>query len=128
MALGEKASNWATGLTAATQQTKDFCNKQTTMMNNMANSKDETMKMKCSEMVKTCTDNASKMDGMMTEWTAFKTTWDENTKSFSDWKDKVTKGEVTNDDAMKSLNDWKTKMREAKTKIDGWNTMMASVN
>src|SRR5260221_6076615 len=62
MNLGQKATDWATNLTSSTQKTKDFAMKQKTMMDNMMNSKDETMKTKCSEVYNTCNTNATKME------------------------------------------------------------------
>src|SRR5437016_5899742 len=84
MNLGQKATDWANNLSQTTQKTKDMTMKQKTMMDNMMNSKDEAMKAKGTECYNTCNANATKMEGMMTEWNSFKTQWDADTKSFSD--------------------------------------------
>jgi len=124
--LGEKATAWSTDLTTSTQQAHELATKTHTMSEKMATSKDETMKTKASEMTKMADQDAATMDGMMTEWTSFKTTWDENTTAFNEWSGKVTKGEVSPSDATKGLMDWKTKMTDAQTKIDTWTTTLAT--
>jgi hypothetical protein len=121
-AMGEKANQWGAQLTETTQHAKEFAAKQTEMMNNMVASKDETMKTKMQDVVKSANDNVTTFDGMTNEYNTFKTSWDQNTQSFTEWQGKVTKGEVTGDDAMKGLNDWKNKMTEAQQKMDTWNT------
>ncbi len=121
-AMGEKATTWSTQLTETCQHAKDFAAKQTEMMNGMMSSKDEAMKTKMQEMTKTATDNAASCDAMMTEWTTFKATWDENTKAFTEWQGKVTKGEVTPDQVVAGMTDWKTKMADAQSKMDTWTT------
>lgn len=126
-AMGEKASTWSTQLTATAQQAKDFAAKQTEMMNNMASSKDEAMKMKMQEMVKTANDNSMHLDAMVNDWNTWKTTWDENTKAYTEWQNKVTKGEVAPEEVTKGLADWRNKMTEVQTKMDGWNTAYNSV-
>ena len=125
-ATGEKATAWSADLTSSTQQAHEFANKTHTMMQNMATSKDETMKTKAAEMSKMADQDASTMDAMSTEWTSFKTTWDENTTAFTEWSAKVTKGEVTPEDATKGLADWRTKMTDAQSKIDTWTTALAA--
>ena len=88
----------------------------------MANSKDEVMKSKMKEMSKAANENASNFEAMSNDWNTWKTSWDENTKSYTEWQAKVTKGEVSSEDAVKGLADWKTKMTESQQKIDNWNT------
>ena len=108
-ALGEKATAWSTDLTATAQQSHEFAAKAHSMSDAMATSKDETMKTKSSDMAKTADQDATTIDGMTSEWTSFKTSWDENTKAFTEWSAKVMKGEVTPEDATKGLADWKSK-------------------
>ncbi len=121
-AMGEKATEWGKQLMETAQHSKEFAMKQTEMMNGMATSKDEVMKTKMQEMVKTATDNSASLDAMMNEWNTFKTTWDQNTQSFTEWQGKVTKGEVTPEDVTKGMTDWHTKMTDAQQKMDTWNT------
>ena len=125
-ALGEKATAWSGELTATTQQSTELAAKQKTMMETMATSKDETMKAKAAEMSRIADEDAAKMNNMMTEWTSFKTSYDENTKAFTEWKDKITKGEVSPPDAVKGLTDWKSKMADAQGRIDTWSTDLAA--
>lgn len=125
-ATGEKATAWSNELTTATQQAHDFTTKTKTMAESMSASKDETMKTKAAEMNKMAETDAATMDAMTTEWNSFKTTWDENTTAFNEWSAKVTKGEVTPEDATKGLADWRTKLTDAQTKIDTWNTQLAT--
>jgi len=126
-AMGEKAVAWNKEVTETAVHAKEFAAKQTEMMNNMANSKDEAMKMKMQEMVKTANENSTQLDAMVNDWNAWKTGWDENTKAYTEWQDKVVKGEVSSEDAMKGLADWRTKMTEAQQKMETWNTAYNSV-
>jgi chromosome segregation ATPase len=126
-ALGEKATAWSNQLTETTNMAKEFTAKQTEMVSKMATSKDEAMKTKMNDMVTACTNNVGKLEAMGTEWNTFKATWDETTKQFTDWKDKVSKGEVSAEEAVKGLADFKTKMNDAQTKVEGWNTAYAEV-
>jgi hypothetical protein len=121
-AMGEKVTMMGNTVTETCQHAKDVAMKQTEMMNGMMNSKDEGMKTKMQEMVKMSGDNVTGCEGMMNDYTAFKTTWDENTKAFTDWQGKVVGGGVTPDEAVKGLADWRTKMTDAQTKMDTWNT------
>ncbi len=121
-AMGEKATEWGKQLMETAQHSKEFAMKQTEMMNGMSTSKDEGMKTKMQEMVKTATDNSASLDAMMNEWNTFKTTWDQNTQSFTEWQSKVTKGEVTPEDVTKGMADWHTKMTDAQQKMETWNT------
>ena len=121
-ALGEKANTWSKQVMETAQHAKEFAMKQTEMMNGMATSKDVAMKTKMMEMTKVATTNSMNFDAMVTEWNTYKTTWDENTKMYTEWQSKVGKGEVTPEDAVKGLADWKTKMTEAQQKVDNWNT------
>ena len=125
-ALGEKATAWNTDLTTTAQQAHEFATKCQTMSENMAASKDEAMKTKAEEMNKMAQQDATSLDAMTSEWTSFKTTWDENTTAYTEWSAKVTKGEVTPEDAVKGLADWKTKLADAQTKIDTWTTTLAA--
>src|SRR5437588_12125108 len=61
-AMGEKASAWSKQLMETSQHAKEFASRQTQMMNNMANSKDEAMKMKMQQMTKAATDNSANLD------------------------------------------------------------------
>ena len=126
-AVGEKATAWGTDLTTSTQQAHEFATKTHSMTETMSTSKDETRKAKATEMSRMADQDAATMDAMNTEWTAFKTTWDENTTAFTEWSAKVTRGEVTPEDASKGLTDWRTKLTEAQTKIDTWTTALATV-
>ena len=65
--------------------------------------------------------------GMVNEYSTFKATWDETTKQFTEWKDKIAKGEISGDEASKGLADFRTKMSDAQTKIDTWNSVYAEV-
>lgn len=121
-ALGEKATTWSKQMMETAQHAKEFAAKQTEMMNTMATSKDVAMKTKMMDMTKVANENAMNCEAMVTEWNTFKTTWDENTKMYTEWQGKVTKGEVTPEDAVKGMAEWKTKMTEMQQKVDGWNT------
>jgi len=125
-AIGEKATAWSTELTTATQQAHDFTAKSKTISETMSTSKDEALKTKAAEMNKMAETDAATLDAMTAEWTSFNNTWTENTTAFTEWSAKVTKGEVTPDDATKGLADWKAKLTEAQTKIDTWNTQLAT--
>ena len=125
-ATGEKAAAWSTDLTTSTQQAHDFAAKTKTISETMSTSKDETMKTKAAEMTRMAEQDAATLDAMNTEWTSFKTTWDENTTAFTEWSAKVTKGEVSPEDANKGLADWRTKLTDAQTKIDTWTTQLAT--
>ncbi len=120
--LSEKASNWGNELSQTATKAKDFAAQQTKMMSNMANSKDQAMKTKVSEMVAVCNQDAAKLEEMQNEWNSFKATFDETTKQFSEWNSKAIKGEITPEEATKNLNDFRTQMSEAQTKMETWNT------
>jgi chromosome segregation ATPase len=120
--LGEKASTWSKQLAETAQHAKEVSTKQTEMWKSMSTSKDEAMKTKMQEMSKAATENSASFDAMMNDWNSYKTTWEANTKAFTEWQGKVTKGEVTPEEATKGITDWKTKMNEAQQKIDNWNT------
>jgi chromosome segregation ATPase len=124
-ALGEKAANWSNELSQTATKAKEFAAKQTEMMNNMANSKDQAMKTKVGEMANAANQDAAKFEAMQNEWNGFKTSWDENTKQFSEWNAKVVKGEVSSEEAAKGLADFRTKMTDAQGKIDTWSTAYA---
>ena len=126
-AMGEKAVAWSNDLSQTAARAKEFAGKQTEMMNGMMNSKDEMMKTKMQEMVKTANENSMHLDAMVTDWNTWKTSWDENTKNFVEWQNKVVKGEVGGDQVIAGLNDWKTKMTDAQQKVEGWNTAYMSV-
>lgn len=126
-ALGEKATNWSNELSATATQAKEFATKQTEMAGMMATSKDAALKAKTAEAANVATQDAAKLEGMQTEWSTFKATWDETTAQFSEWKDKLLKGQVTPEDATKGLADFKTKMSDAQVKVDSWSTNYAEV-
>lgn len=126
-ALGEKATNWSNELSATATQAKEFASKQTEMVNSLTKSKDAALKAKAEEMAKVASEDVSKLEGMQNEWNTFKTTWDETTVQFTEWKDKVTKGEVTPEEATKGIADFKTKMSDAQSRIDSWSTTYAEV-
>lgn len=125
-ALGERATAWSTDLTSTAQQARDFATKTHAITESMATTKDETMKTKAAEMSKMADQDAATLEAMTTEWTSFKTTWDENTTAFTEWSAKVTKGEVSPADATKGLADWRTKMTDAQTQIETWTTTLAA--
>jgi len=128
-ALGDKATAWSQEMNASLENAKTFAAKQQEMTTAMAGkmTKDANMKSTMENCVKTATEDVSKLEAMATEWNSFKATWDETTKSYTEWKDKVTKGEVNTEDAMKGLADFKTKMADAQTKLDSWSTSYAEV-
>jgi len=121
-AMGEKATEWSKQLTETTTHAKEFAAKQTAMMNNMSGSKDEAMKTKMGDMMKTTNDNCANLDAMVNDWNNFKTSWDENTKAYTEWQAKAMKGEMTPEEVNKGMADWRTKMTEAQQKMDNWNT------
>jgi hypothetical protein len=125
-ATGERATAWSTDLTTTSQQARDFAAKTHSISESISTSKDESMKTKAGEMTKMADQDAATLDAMSTEWSSFKTTWDENTVAFTEWSAKVTKGEVSPDDAAKGLADWRTKLSDAQTKIDSWSTTLAA--
>jgi peptidoglycan hydrolase CwlO-like protein len=120
-ALGEQATNWSNELSQTVTQAKEFAGKQNERMASMATSKDEAMKTQMNEMVKQSNDNVATLENMQTEWNTFKSTWDETTRQYTEWKDKVVKGEVTSEEAATGLVEFRTKMTDAQTKIEGWN-------
>jgi chromosome segregation ATPase len=124
-ALGEKATAWSTELSATATQTKEFATQQADRATALATSKDQALKTKADEMSKMATDDVSKLEAMVTEYGTFKATFDETTKQYSEWKDKITKGEISTEEAIKGLADFKTKMSDAQAKIETWNTAYA---
>lgn len=124
-ALGEKATAWSTELTATATQTKEFATKQAERATALATSKDEAMKTKAAEMSTLASNDASKLEAMITEYGTFKATFDETTKQYTEWKDKITKGEINAEEAIKGLADFKTKMSDAQAKMDTWNSAYA---
>jgi chromosome segregation ATPase len=126
-AIGEKATNWSNDLTQTTAQAKEFAMKQTEMTNSMATSKDAALKTKMGEMSAKANQDATNLETMQNEWTAFKTTFDETTNQFSAWKEKVMKGEINPEQATKDLADFRTKMTDVQTRVDGWATQYASL-
>ncbi|MBK7851937.1 MAG: hypothetical protein IPJ66_12645 [Bacteroidetes bacterium] len=125
--LGEKATAWSTELNETATKAKEFAAQQTERSTAIASSKDEALKATAANMSKMATEDATKMDGMVNEYSTFKATWDETTKQFTEWKDKIAKGEISADEAVKGLADFRTKMSDAQTKIDTWNTAYAEV-
>ena len=121
-AMGDRAAAWSVQLTETATQAKEWASKQTEMMNGITIWKDEGMKMKMQENVKTAVDNSTHLDGMVNDWNGFKNTWDANTSAWMEWQTKVTKGEISPGDVVTGLADWKTKMTEAQQKVEGWNT------
>jgi hypothetical protein len=120
-ALGEKASNWSNELNQTTDKAKEFAAQQTQIANNMAGSKDEATKTKIHEMAAKATEDEGRFTAMQNEWNTFKVTWDEETKKYSEWKDKVIKGEVAPEETSKGIAEFKTKMSDAQARIEGWN-------
>lgn len=125
--LGEKATAWSTELNETATKAKEFATQQTERATAIATSKDEALKATAANMSKMATEDATKMEGMVNEYSTFKATWDETTKQFTEWKDKIAKGEINADEAVKGLADFRTKMSDAQTKIDTWNTAYAEV-
>ena len=126
-ALGEKATNWGTELAATTAKTKEFAAKQTERMNSMTSPKDQSVKVQVSKSVASANETATKLEGMQTEFSTFKATWDETTKQFGEWKDKVMKGEVKPEDITTGLADFQTKITDAQAKVESWSTQYAEV-
>jgi chromosome segregation ATPase len=126
-ALGEKATNWSNELTETTAKAKAFAEQQTAMMNTAATSKDEAMKTKVNEMAAKANQDAANLETMQNEWTSFRTTWEETSKQYSDWKEKVMKGEIPAEQASKDLADFRTKMSDAQSRVDGWNNTYAQI-
>ena len=126
-ALGEEASNWSNELTATTQQAKEFVAKQTERMNSMTAPKDAAMKTQLAQSVQTATENSTKLENMQNEFNTFKATWDETTKQFGEWKDKVMKGEINPEEAAKGLADFQTKMSASQSQVEGWSTQYAEI-
>lgn len=124
-ALGEKATAWSTELSTISTQAKEFATKQNEMVTTMANIKDAATKTQIEEMAKLATEDAAKFENMSNEWNTFKTTWDETTAQYTEWKDKIAKGEVSPEDAVTGLADFKTKMSDAQMKLDSWNASYA---
>lgn len=125
--LGEKATAWSQELQTSAEQAKTFANQQNELVAASATMKDEATKTKIAEVAKMANEDASKFDGMLNEWNAFKATWDETTTQYSEWNDKVTKGEIKPADAIKGLNDFKTKMSDAQARMDSWSNTYAEV-
>lgn len=126
-ALGEKATNWSNELTATTTQAKEFAAKQTERMNGLTSPKDQAVKTQLAQSIQASTENVTKLEGMQTEFNTFKATWDETTKQFGEWKDKVMKGEINPEEAAKGLADFQTKMVASQTQVEGWNTQYAEI-
>ncbi|HNQ00025.1 MAG TPA: hypothetical protein PKK99_13280 [Bacteroidia bacterium] len=126
-ALGEKATAWSTDLSTTAGKAKEFATQQADRVTATANSKDEALKATAANMAKMASEDAAKMDGMVNEYSTFKATWDETTKQFTEWKDKIAKGEINAEEAAKGLADFRTKMSDAQAKIDTWNTAYAEV-
>ena len=72
-------------------------------------------------------ENATKLEGMQSEFNTFKATWDETTKQFGEWKDKVMKGEVNPEEATKGLADFQSKMAASQAQVEGWNAQYAEI-
>ncbi|MBK6396868.1 MAG: hypothetical protein IPP27_09540 [Bacteroidetes bacterium] len=126
-ALGEKATNWSNELTATTTQAKEFVAKQTERMNSITSPKEEAVKTQLAASIQTATDNATKLEVMQSEFNTFKATWDETTKQFGEWKDKVMKGEVNPEEATKGLADFQSKMAASQAQVEGWNAQYAEI-
>ncbi len=124
-ALGEQASTWSQQLSETAAQATEFSAKQTEMINSTASIKDEAIKSQVAEMSKVSTEDASKLNNMVNEYSTFKTTWDETTQQFNEWQAKVSKGEINAQDATKGLADFKTKMSDAQARFESWNTAYA---
>lgn len=128
-AMGDKAMAWSQELNTSMESAKTFAMKQQEMMTSMAPKmeKDANLKMSMENSVKMANEDVTKFETIANEWNSYKPTWDEMTKSFGEWKEKVMKGEVSAEDAMKGLADFKTKMNDAQMKMDNWNTAYAAV-
>jgi len=128
-ALGDKATAWSQELTTSLESARTFAARQQEMMNSMSDkmAKDPAMKSTMENSVKMANDDVARFEAMSNEWTAFKATFDETTKSYMEWKEKVTKGEVNAEDASKGLADFKSRMTDAQTKVDQFATAYAEV-
>jgi len=128
-ALGDKAMTWSQELNTSMESAKTFAAKQQEMMTSMAPqmAKDANMKTAMENSVKMANEDVSKFEAIAGEWNSYKPTWDEMTKSFVEWKEKVMKGDMNAEDAMKGLADYKTKMNEAQTKVNTWTASYAEV-
>ncbi|HRH67358.1 MAG TPA: hypothetical protein PLU53_13730 [Bacteroidia bacterium] len=126
-ALGEKATAWSAELSETATKAKEFAAQQAERASTIANSKDEALKTTAANMSQMANEDATKIDGMVNEYSTFKATWDETTKQFTEWKDKIGKGEINADEAVKGLADFRTKMSDAQTKIETWNNAYAEV-
>ncbi len=124
-ALGEQASTWSQQLSQTATQATEFSAKQAEMAASATNIKDEAIKTQIAEMSRVSSEDASKLNNMVSEYGTFKTTWDETTQQFSEWKDKISKGEISAPDAIKGLADFKTKMSDAQARFESWNTAYA---
>lgn len=127
-ALGEKATAWAGDLEKAGTDAKAHAAKVQEFIAASGDkiAKDANLKTQLDEAQTKANADVQAFEGMNAEWTSFKTSWEENTKSFGEWKDKLTTGQITAEDATKGLAEWKTKMEEAKGKIETWSTSFAS--
>jgi len=126
-ALGEQASTWSQQLSETATQATEFSTRQAEMINTTANIKDAAVKTQIAEMSKLSSEDAAKLNNMVSEYGTFKTTWDATTQQFNEWKDKVTKGQVTPEDAIKGLADFKTQMSDAQARFESWNTAYSEV-
>lgn len=124
--LGEQATAWAGDLQTATSEAQDFAAKQKSTLESLAASKDQALKDQANTMTEQANADAGTLQNMMNEYTSFRTSWDENTKAFGEWKDKIAKGEITPEDAIKGLADWKAKMTDAQTQITNWTAAFSS--
>jgi chromosome segregation ATPase len=124
-ALGERATNWSSELNQTTERAKEFAAQQTALMNNVANSKDEATKTKVNELATRANQDAERLSTIETEFTTFKTTWDQTNTEFSAWREKVTKGQISTEEATKGIAEFKAKMSDAQAKLDSWNTTYA---
>jgi chromosome segregation ATPase len=124
-ALGEQAGSWSQQLSETAMQATEFSAKQAEMVNSTANIKDEAIKNQIAEISKVSSEDASKLNNMLSEYSTFKTTWDETTQQFNEWQAKVSKGEINPQDAIKGLADFKTQMSDAQARFESWNTAYA---
>jgi chromosome segregation ATPase len=128
-ALGDKATAWSQELNTSVMNAKTFAAKQQEMMTSMSDkmAKDPAMKATMENSVKMANEDVARYEAMAAEWNSFKATFDETTKSYNEWKEKVSKGEVSADDANKGLADFRTKLTDAQTKVDNWGTAYAEL-
>mgnify|MGYP003775266695 CR=1 FL=1 len=96
-------------------------------MNSMTSPKDQAIKTQLAQSVQTATENATKLEGMQNEFNTFKATWDETTKQFGEWKDKVMKGEINAEEAAKGLADFQTKMAASQSQVESWTAQYAEI-